>query len=146
MPVRKQHPVCASWPLIVRNPSKTLGTSSISPVFPLGRCALSNYPHASRRQEAREIGEKMVFRTHVTLHVHDTDRYGRIVADVVTKDGQNYGCEMLRQGAAWHYKAYDRREEYAQLEQEARQAGIGLWSYPRPQEPWEYRRRIRENN
>jgi len=96
-------------------------------------------------QEARAIGEKYLMRTHVTLHVHDTDRYGRIVADVVTASGVNYGAEMLRQGAAWHYKAYDRREELAQLEQQARDAGIGLWAYPRPQQPWEYRRRIREN-
>lgn len=98
----------------------------------------------TRSQDARQIGEKLIFRTNVTLHVHTTDRYGRLVADVITQSGLNFGEEMLRQGAAWHYKAYDKRQNLAQLEVDAREARIGLWAFPRPQEPWEYRRRKRQ--
>lgn len=51
--------------------------------------------------EAGEIGRKMAFKQNVTLHVHTTDQYGRLVADVVLPNGKNYGEEMLRKGAAW---------------------------------------------
>eukprot|EP00171_Calliarthron_tuberculosum_P018437 IDg18437t1 len=95
-------------------------------------------------QEAGDIGRALAFQTHVTLHVHTTDRYGRIVADVMTERGLEYGKEMLRKGAAWHYKAYDKRQELADLETEAREQRVGLWSYSRPVAPWDYRRRKRE--
>lgn len=98
------------------------------------------------RKQAAEIGQQVVLRTNVTLYVHTTDRYGRVVADVITQDGRNYGEYMLQQGAAWHYKAYDKRQNLADLEEQAKQAGVGLWSFPRPLEPWEYRRRKRQNN
>lgn len=95
--------------------------------------------------EACEIGRALVFRKNVTLHVHTTDRYGRIVADVITDQGVEFGKEMLRKGAAWHYKAYDKRQELAELEEQARAQRIGLWAYPRPVAPWDYRKRKREN-
>lgn len=95
--------------------------------------------------EAGNIAREMLDGKQVTLHVHTTDRYGRVVADVVV-DGTNFGMEMLKKGAAWHYKQYDKREEYAQLETEAREDGRGLWQWPRPTPPWDYRRRIRERN
>lgn len=98
-----------------------------------------------RRQEAGDIGREMLLRTKVTLFVHTTDRYGRMVADVITENGINYGEELLRQGAAWHYKAYDKRPHLDELEKQARAQKIGLWAYARPQEPWEYRRRRRED-
>ncbi|CAN8067474.1 unnamed protein product [Agarophyton chilense] len=97
-------------------------------------------------QQATQIGQQMLLRTNVTLYVHTTDRYGRLVADVITKDGVNYGEYMLEQGAAWHYKAYDKRQHLAHIEEEAKNANIGLWSFARPLEPWEYRRRKRNNN
>lgn len=97
------------------------------------------------RQQATDIGQKMLLRTSVTLYVHTTDRYKRLVADVITQDSLNFGEQMLREGAAWHYKAYDKRQNLAQLETEARNAKIGLWSFPRPLEPWKYRSRKREN-
>lgn len=95
-------------------------------------------------KEAGDIGRAILLNKNITLHVHTTDRYGRIVADVTSPDGSDYAQYMLRQGAAWHYKAYDKRQELADLEEEARANGIGLWSYARPQPPWDYRRRRRE--
>lgn len=58
----------------------------------------------------------------------------------------NFAEDMLRAGAAWHYKHYDKREKYAQLEQEAREAKRGLWAGARPMAPWEYRRRYRNHD
>lgn len=104
-------------------------------------CPESSQPYG---REARDLGRSMAMNEHVTLHVHTEDRYGRLVADVDTPDGRNYGLEMLRAGAAWHYKAYDRRSTYANAENDARRAQIGLWAAPDPEEPWAYRKRKRE--
>jgi micrococcal nuclease len=91
--------------------------------------------------EAARIGRALILHKVVTLHVQTTDQYGRLVAEVVMEDGRDFGREMLKHGAAWHYKAYDRRDELAQLEAGARNAKAGLWAFPRPQPPWEYRKR-----
>jgi micrococcal nuclease len=90
--------------------------------------------------EARDIGRGMVQGRTVTLLVHTTDQYGRLVADIRTEAGQDYGQEMLRAGAAWHYTHYDNRQELASLMQDAKAARRGLWAYPNPQPPWDYRR------
>lgn len=94
--------------------------------------------------EARQIGQALLYNKHVTLHPKTVDRYGRLVADVTTDEGLNYSEYMLQKGAAWHYKAYDKNPHLAQLEIEAKESSIGLWSYARPQPPWDYRRRRRE--
>jgi len=50
-------------------------------------------------------------------------------------------AEMLRQGFAWHYKAYSGDLELHQLEQEARAAKVGLWSDSQPPvAPWDWRK------
>lgn len=95
--------------------------------------------------EARAAGASILSGSStVTLYVHCKDRYGRLVATVVTEQGLDFSKEMLKRGACWHYKAYDRRESLAELERAAKLNKIGLWSFPRPQEPWVYRRRKRE--
>lgn len=97
--------------------------------------------------EAGDLARSVLTDALVTLHVHTTDRYNRTVADVVVSStGLDFGQYMLRQGAAWHYKAYDKRETYAHLEDQARAQRIGLWAFPRPQQPWEYRRRLRNQS
>ena len=53
----------------------------------------------------------------------------------------NVNKELLRQGMAWHYKYFNKDEELAELEQEAREKKIGLWSQPNPSAPWDFRRK-----
>lgn len=96
--------------------------------------------------EATKIGQSVLLHKTVTLHPHTTDRYGRLVADVVTDAGVNYSEFMLRKGAAWHYKAYDKSPHLADLELQARNSHTGLWSFARPQPPWDYRARRRNAN
>ena len=42
---------------------------------------------------------------------------------------------------ALHYKQYNKDEELAKLEQEAKNKKIGLWSQPNPVALWEFRRK-----
>lgn len=68
------------------------------------------------------------------------DRYGRYIAVIYNKSGQNVNQEMVRLGMAWHYKQYSTDPIYSELEAKARKNKIGLWQDPNPVAPWDWRR------
>jgi endonuclease YncB( thermonuclease family) len=72
------------------------------------------------------------------------DRYGRIVGFSYLEDGRELSHEMLKAGLAWHYKQYNSDPELADLENQARQARIGLWKDKNPMTPWENRKLHRQ--
>lgn len=73
------------------------------------------------------------------------DRYGRLLG-VVFEGGQDVNLAMVSRGLAWHYTFYQRdqsildRQRYALAQQQARQAGLGLWRDAQPTPPWDFRR------
>ena len=75
----------------------------------------------------------------VGLKLKQRDMYGRWIATAY-QDGADIGAEMLKEGLAWHYKEHDGNPCYAQLEAEAKLAGLGLWCDDRAVPPWEWRR------
>ena len=75
----------------------------------------------------------------VGLKLKQRDMYGRWIATAF-HDGADIGAEMLKEGLAWHYKEVDGNPFYAQLEAEAKLAGLGLWCDDRAVPPWEWRR------
>ena len=75
----------------------------------------------------------------VGLKLKQKDIYGRWIATVYL-DGEDVAEEMLRQGMAWHFKEHDSNPHYAQLENEARWNGFGLWRDDRLVAPWRWRR------
>lgn len=67
-----------------------------------------------------------------------TDRYRRTIADVEC-EGKDVGQEQVRAGLAWYYVKYGKGYEHlAQVEQQARDAGRGVWSM-QAVPPWEWR-------
>lgn len=90
--------------------------------------------------KARQHLAALVFRKQVTVTVRDVDKYGRLVAEVVS-DKINVNLAMLSAGLAWHYKRYDNSPEYAQAETDARSKKIGIWSDADAVPPWDFRRR-----
>ena len=98
----------------------------------------SKQPFGTR---ARQYTGELAFNQLVTVLVRDTDRYGRIVGEVVLPDGRNLGQELVRAGYAWWYRQYAPQETtLAQLEADARAAKQGLWSDPHAKAPWEWRK------
>lgn len=98
----------------------------------------SRQPYGTR---ARQALSEMAFQLDVRLDVHETDRYGRTVARVHA--GQvDVNAEMVRQGAAWVYRQYNRDKSLLKLEAGARQAKRGLWALPEAERvaPWEWRK------
>jgi len=82
----------------------------------------------------------MVFGKNVTVHVTDTDRYGRTVADVILPDGRVLNRELVAAGLAWWYRRYSKDENLGQLEAAARTARRGLWADKNPMPPWCWRK------
>jgi endonuclease YncB( thermonuclease family) len=79
--------------------------------------------------------QEMVEGEPVTCHERDRDRYGRVVA-VCYVAGEDVGAAMVRDGWALAYRRYS--TDYVDQEDEAREAGAGLWAgdfMP----PWEWR-------
>ena len=89
--------------------------------------------------KARQLTGDLVFQRTITVVVHATDRYGRLVGEVLLSDGQSLGYELVRAGVAWWYRRYAPHDTtLAQLEAEARTAERGLWADAHPVPLWQY--------
>ena len=72
------------------------------------------------------------------------DRFGRIVGEVLTPDGErrNLGMAQVVSGQAAVYDRYCSDNRYFWVEAVAKQAGTGIWRSPgRQQTPWAWRHR-----
>ncbi|KAL6541643.1 arginine permease [Orobanche gracilis] len=94
-------------------------------------------------QKAKDELVKIVENKCLRILVFDEDRYGRCVGDIYCND-IFVQESMLKKGLAWHYKAYDQRQELDKWEKEAREKRAGLWSLSNPEMPWEWRKDRRE--
>ena len=66
-----------------------------------------------------------------------TDQYHRTLAYVITEDGRNFNCELVRLGYGRVYSRYPFRyqQDFDRAQQAARIAGIGIWNAGR-REAW----------
>ena len=86
----------------------------------------------------------------VKIRVFETDRYQREIAQV-SVGTIDLNLMQLRDGAAWHYDSYAKKQQsktaytdYAAAQKQAKQKRKGLWSGKNPQAPWDFRREERE--
>lgn len=94
-----------------------------------------DFGNVSRQQLAA-----LCFQKPARIASKGTDRYRRTIADVECQ-GKDAGQEQIRAGLAWYYVKYGKGYEHlAQVEQQARDAGRGVWAL-NPVAPWEWRRR-----
>lgn len=63
----------------------------------------------------------------------EVDRYGRILAYVLTEDGRNFNLELVRAGYGRAYTKFPftLEREFREAERSARRAGIGIWNRTR---------------
>ncbi|SDE24130.1 thermonuclease family protein [Riemerella columbipharyngis] len=91
--------------------------------------------------KAKWATSALVFGKMVTLvHYGKTDRYRRLIAEVILPNGLNVNKELVRRGLAWHFKKYSKDASYAQLEDAARQQKVGLWSQKDAVSPEQWRK------
>lgn len=102
-------------------------------------------------QKSKDSLSELVFGKTVTIDNTSTDRYDRTVGKVIIENNKDVNLEQIRRGMAWFYKDYSRelnafdKSEYAKSEELAKNDKKGLWSNKRPQAPWDYRKKQREN-
>ena len=89
--------------------------------------------------KSRALLSRLVEKKKITVSVTGEDRYGRVIG-VIFVDGMDVNALMLKNGAAWHYKDFDKSTEYAELESLARMERLGLWATRSIMAPWEYRK------
>lgn len=90
---------------------------------------------------AKQTASEMVFGKDVTVRVENIDRYGRTVGEVILSDGRSLNRELVRDGMAWWYRPYARKDtELGRLESQARETRRGLWTDKEPTPPWEFRK------
>jgi endonuclease YncB( thermonuclease family) len=81
----------------------------------------------------------------VVVDCYKVDRYGRGVCRV-NASGDDVCLSLIRTGMAWHYAAYASEqspataEAYAQAQEAAQVARVGLWQDPSPVAPWDWRK------
>jgi micrococcal nuclease len=89
--------------------------------------------------KARENLGSKVFGKAVRVEVVDIDAYHREVGRIYLGE-RLINREMVQDGFAWDYRAYDKAGEFGGVEADARRHRRGLWADPRPVPPWEWRR------
>lgn len=97
-------------------------------------------------QKAKQFTSNLVYGKHVTIRVHDTDRYGRIVGEVILSNGTNLNDELVKNGFAWWYKRYaPKSTKLKEFESMARLNKLGLWQDKSPTPPWDFRKGKKKN-
>ena len=85
---------------------------------------------------------KLAFGKEVTVQIFGHDKYGRTLGDVRLPDGAVLNRELVTAGLAWWYEKYSNDVALRDLQEEARRAKRGLWIYPDPVAPSEWRHRM----
>jgi endonuclease YncB( thermonuclease family) len=98
--------------------------------------------------EAAAFVRALVEGKRVKVKVHAVDKYGRTVGEIHLSNGKSVQEEMLREGWAWWNFFFNHDEALNKLENEAINAGRGLWAGKarggeyHPEAPWIFRRRV----
>ena len=91
-------------------------------------------------RRAQDYLGEMIFQQTVRVVVRSKDRYGRTVADLYLGKKQ-VNQEMVRAGMAWWFRRYAPRDQVLrELEEQAREAGLGLWADADATAPWNFRK------
>ena len=91
---------------------------------------------------AKQFASDLCFGKEVRLVTENKSAgWGRIVGWIYVDDTVCVNKELVKAGLAWQYDKYSDNEEYAQLENEAREKKVGLWADANPIPPWDWRKK-----
>jgi endonuclease YncB( thermonuclease family) len=92
--------------------------------------------------KAKQFASDLCFGQYVQLnHKNKYDRNKRLISEIILNNGVNVNKELVSNGLAWHFKKYSKDNDYSELEINARNNQIGIWSEPNPTTPWDWRKR-----
>ena len=96
-------------------------------------------------KDATKVLEKLVANKKVTVKWTAKDNYDRILGKVYVEE-TFVNLEMLKKGAAWHFKRYNKDETLSKAEEEAKAEKLGLWKDDAPESPWDFRKNNRSKD
>ncbi|MGZ8934969.1 MAG: thermonuclease family protein [Methylobacter sp.] len=110
------------------------------------RLAQIDAPESSQAfgQKSKQSLSDMVFNKAIRVEKETIDKYGRMVGTIFV-NGLDANREQIKRGMAWVYRQYLRDQSLLQVEEEAHQAKVGLWSEQNLTPPWEYRHGKKDN-
>lgn len=79
--------------------------------------------------------------TKVGLIGSKLDQYNRTVAELINHKGVNVNKKLVEMGLAVHYRFQRGCDEYRVIEKKAKKAKKGVWSDPKFEMPWDYRKK-----
>jgi endonuclease YncB( thermonuclease family) len=88
--------------------------------------------------QAKKSLSDICFKKSVVVDDKGADRYKRTLGRI-TCDGIDANAEQVKRGMAWAYRQYLTDQTIADLEEDAKIAGTGLWADENPMPPWEFR-------
>lgn len=102
-------------------------------------CPEKKQPFGSK---AKQFASDLCFGKYVQLNEKKKyDRNKRLISEIILNNGINVNKELVKNGLAWHFKKYSKDNDYSELEINARNNQIGIWSESNPIAPWDWRKR-----
>lgn len=90
--------------------------------------------------QSKQFLSDQILNREIELEIKDTDRYKREVA-IIFLNNVNINGLMVKEGWAWWYESYAKKDlVYKELQEEAQAKKRGMWSKKGNIPPWEYRK------
>ena len=96
-------------------------------------------------KSAKQFTSDQVFGKQISFIETDTDRYGRIIANVYYDDDKYLSREIIKAGFGWWYYYFSKDKSLGDLQQQAKENKRGLWQDENAVAPWEYRKAMRNS-
>ncbi|WP_459990177.1 thermonuclease family protein [Methylosoma difficile] len=95
--------------------------------------------------QSKQSLSDLCFKKTVIVDDKGRDKYKRTLGRIKCS-GIDANLEQVKRGMAWAYKQYSTDKSIADLEDEAKALGIGLWADENPMPPWDFRHGGKKTN
>lgn len=95
-------------------------------------------------KEAKLCLSNKILNQRVRVNILNQDMYKRDVGEIF-KDEKSVNDQLVDDGCAWVYEAYNEDDSLESVQAKAQLLRRGLWDYPSPTPPWEWRKLQKSN-
>ena len=92
--------------------------------------------------KSKENLKNYIYQKDVVVKHESTDKYGRILGTIYYQ-GKDINLQQVKDGYAWVYRHYSKKQDYIKEEEKARQERKGLWADNNPINPYDFRRKYK---
>lgn len=92
--------------------------------------------------KSKENLKNYIYQKDVVVKHESTDKYGRILGTIYYQ-GKDINLQQVKDGYAWVYRHYSKKQDYIKEEEKARQERKGLWADKNPINPYDFRRKYK---